>query len=564
MSYATYRSSGHRRIHYVNAKRPPRRPRQSSDSGSLAHGCVPRYHDPRENYSRALTPPPANEMFGQGTYGKPTPARIHRNSYASQQYVLPYPLQNRSCDGPHPWAFTLTFDLALQEMGRYSECLHTSTSPRFAAPPPQPAPNRIRTKNSQFASAGNQGIVKCEIVAARLVEIRADLNNRKFHDSQHYFEVEELEDLVRCLSIVEEKIWTEQVMAQHSRKSDETPHTQEQIKTGLINYKKTWMFANSRLPLYQPPFQAYIETWRLICMAARASAEVYQRPQRDRREQYFGADWRYGTKAMVLKNTLVDGRKLVVLAIRGSRKSIVDWAINFHSAPVAMVAPVAARLRQLLEQEPFRCTSSLVITGYSAGGAVASLLYMHMLATRVNSALNVLTGCFKRIHCVTFGTPPVSLLPLEKPSHLRKSKDLFISFVNEGDLIVRADVSYLLSLGKLLALPWTSSFLRTVSALNTKGSHAESYPRNPNRDSAPYWVVPEATLANAGRLILLREKPGTLRDTSIEAVMTTDKKLRDVVFGDPAMHMVAPYSHRVEELAITALLGEDGGSAHGI
>ncbi len=42
-----------------------------------------------------------------------------------------------------------------------------------------------------------------------------------------------------------------------------------------------------------------------------------------------------------------------------------------------MVKPVAQRLRQLLEEDPSRASSSLLITGHSAGGAVASLLYMH-------------------------------------------------------------------------------------------------------------------------------------------------------------------------------------------
>lgn len=58
-----------------------------------------------------------------------------------------------------------------------------------------------------------------------------------------------------------------------------------------------------------------------------------------------------------------------------------------------MVKPVAARLRSLLEENPSRSSFSLLITGHSAGGAVASLLYAHMLAEDVKSELNILTGC---------------------------------------------------------------------------------------------------------------------------------------------------------------------------
>ena len=58
-----------------------------------------------------------------------------------------------------------------------------------------------------------------------------------------------------------------------------------------------------------------------------------------------------------------------------------------------MIKPVAARLRSLLEENPARSSFSLLMTGHSAGGAVASLLYAHMLAEDVKSELNILTGC---------------------------------------------------------------------------------------------------------------------------------------------------------------------------
>ena len=58
-----------------------------------------------------------------------------------------------------------------------------------------------------------------------------------------------------------------------------------------------------------------------------------------------------------------------------------------------MIKPVAARLRSLLQENPARSTFSLLMTGHSAGGAVASLLFAHMLSEGVKSELNVLTGC---------------------------------------------------------------------------------------------------------------------------------------------------------------------------
>lgn len=60
-----------------------------------------------------------------------------------------------------------------------------------------------------------------------------------------------------------------------------------------------------------------------------------------------------------------------------------------------MVKPVAARLRSLLEENPSCSCYSLLITGHSAGGAIASLLYAHMLAEEAasQSELSSIAGC---------------------------------------------------------------------------------------------------------------------------------------------------------------------------
>ena len=69
---------------------------------------------------------------------------------------------------------------------------------------------------------------------------------------------------------------------------------------------------------------------------------------------------------------------------------------GFLSVARKMIKPVAVRLRSLLAENPARSNCSLLMTGHSAGGAVASLLYAHMLAEQVGSELNTLTGCAYR------------------------------------------------------------------------------------------------------------------------------------------------------------------------
>lgn len=251
-----------------------------------------------------------------------------------------------------------------------------------------------------------------------------------------------------------------------------------------------------------------------------------------------------------------------------------------------MIKPVAARLRHLLQEDPGRSKCSLLITGHSAGGAIASLLYSHMLSTskEAESELNILTGCFKRIHCINFGAPPVSLLPLKRPSNPALRKSIFLSFVNEGDPVTRADKTYVRSLLDLYASPapgqscivsatseklqpLVSGFGKSSSSLAINKIRPSPKKANSAPTTAPYWPVPEATLSNAGRLVLLRSveryesSPGkkkTVQDRMNEGVMAqtiSDELLRGVVFGDPNSHQMRLYARRIEILATNAVMG---------
>lgn len=283
---------------------------------------------------------------------------------------------------------------------------------------------------------------------------------------------------------------------------------------------------------------------------------------------------------MVVKSLPIDDLNTIVFAIRGTQ-SFLDWAVNVHTAPMSptgflddpsnychsgflsvarkMVAPVAARLRNLLEEDPSRMSYSLIFTGHSAGGAVASLLYLHLLSqSAVQSELTHLRGCFKHVHCVTFGAPPISLRPLQLSPSAQKSKSMFFAFVNEGDPVSRADKGYFLSLLDLYVSPAPGSLLTL-------------YDRK--YKSAPvYWRTPRSHLALAGRLVLLRPRdPSTGRPVvvapplpggppalppreNVDAYGITEPELQGVVFGDPVMHFMDLYSRRIDALARDAFV----------
>lgn len=333
------------------------------------------------------------------------------------------------------------------------------------------------------------------------------------------------------------------------------------------HFSKVWLYANSRLPPHLPPLKLYMSTYPLICLAAKYAERVYNKSAGPERSSFINADFRRGTKAMVLKSVPIDDMNTIVFAIRGSQ-SIMDWCINYRTAPTSpegflddagnhchagflgvarkTAALIAERLRTLMQENPGRCTASLLICGHSAGGAVAQLLYAHMLSqsTGVQSELKHLTGFFKRVHCVTFGAPPVSLLPLQKPACKDARKSLFFAFANEGDPVVRADKAVVASLLRLYA---ASPPETTIAAAK------------PGQSPPPVWKIPPGALSLAGTIVLLRERYNASNADEVDAFKVGDDQMRTVVFGDPVKHMMQLYKRRVEVLATRAVTAQGFG-----
>lgn len=366
-----------------------------------------------------------------------------------------------------------------------------------------------------------------------------------------------------------------------------------QATTAVVSgryFSKVELYANSRLPLALPPFALSGSSWPpLLRLAAQCSLRVYSPPTGPERRQAIvvPADWRSGSKAMYIRSVPADAARTVVVAVRGTA-SFADWAVNLRADPVsplgflddpgnachagflsvarAMVAPVARRLREMLEDDPSRAHHSLVLTGHSAGGAVAALLYMHMLAASsdAQSELTVLAGCFRRLHCLTFGAPPVSLLPLTRPDRPELRKSLFLSFVNEGDPVTRADKAFVKSLFTLLKSPPPSS--ADPLKKKKKTGNDSSLPSQPYWNP-PLWPVPPSTLSNAGCIVLLRagdpHSPPVDRKSvqdrlreGVVAVTCRDDQLRGVIWGDPVCHLMRLYAARVDALAAAAEAAE--------
>lgn len=442
-----------------------------------------------------------------------------------------------------------------------------------------------------------RGAALCDIISSKFDAVVTCIDDQKFSGKEQDLIIYDDDD-------------EPQPQPQLSRKSSQPSHGKEgrlvenfyeasQGKKGSNYFSKVWLYSNSRLPPHLPPFKVYMPTYPLLCLAATYSEKAYLRPDSKRAsdaETHIGADWKTGTKAMVLKAIPVEELNTIVFAIRGSQ-NFMDWAVNYNSAPNSpkdflddpsnlchagflyvarrMVKPVADRLRVLLQENPARSNCSLLITGHSAGGAVAALLYAHMMSKNIKSDLNYLTGFFKRVHCITFGAPPVSLRPLKKPEDKRHRKSLFYSFINEGDPIPRADKGVLKSLLKLYAAPAPSmsalgASIASMSKLNSSQGVSSSPPKSrffaprirPSKTSLQSttttstqvkWDIPDCTLAPAGRLVVLRQVPGSRNENDVEAVTVDDKMLSKVVYGDVIKHQMKMYKSRIDWVATKAV-----------
>ena len=445
-----------------------------------------------------------------------------------------------------------------------------------------------------------QGAALCDVISSKFDSVITSIDDDKFSGKE--------EDLKVYESAQQQQRPNDSTSPPRHRKgtAEDLVHGVPGGDKGSNHFAKVWLYSNSRLPPHLPPFKVYLPTYPLLCLAATYSERAYVAPvpESEEVENHVPANWRSGTKAMVLKSIPVDDMNTVVFAIRGSQ-TFMDWAVNYNSAPTSpegflddpsnfchagflyvarkMVKPVANRLRVLLEENPARSNCSLLITGHSAGGAVAALLYAHMMSKSVDSELSYLTDFFKRVHCVTFGAPPISRWPLKKPEDQRHKKSLFYSFINEGDPVPRADKSFFKSLIRLYTTPapTTSALGQTIasiSKLDLSAPPSELPPKSrlrllrPRKDplqssfspsistsyTGPAWDVPSCELSPAGRLVVLRRRPGSRTDDNVEAVTVEEEMLRKVMYGDPLKHQMHVYKKRIDEIATRAV------TAHGL
>ena len=134
---------------------------------------------------------------------------------------------------------------------------------------------------------------------------------------------------------------------------------------------------------------------------------------------------------------------------------------------------------------------------------------------------------------------------------------MFHSFVNEGDPVARAEKRYVRSLVELLACSAPPGMVVRKEGSGMQVLRKQEHKRKGGAvrvEEKPVWRVPQATLSNAGRVVVLRV-PGEREERDVEACVVSDEELRKVIWGNPEAHSMHVYARRVEWLSVRAVTG---------
>jgi len=320
-----------------------------------------------------------------------------------------------------------------------------------------------------------------------------------------------------------------------------------------------------------------------VQLSAQASNDVYKTPEHesvDGNRIFFPPKIDGTFKAtLVVELNNEDGTQVLMISIRGSAPKVIDWITNVNCDPVMdgnsflvrqvylllytmlilVVQPplndvgkgpvaihngflrvatsMASQVEQILQQKATSLddpsTVDLVFTGHSAGGAVAALLFAHMLTPGMEEICSSKTATtpgevltyastlgFHNVHCITFGAPPIFT-----PSHLLEqylpASSLFISVINQGDPIPRTDKLYLHALVDLYAQPVTGS-------------------------TDQLWSAPPLTIFNAGTLVVLRIEDEEQPELDVHAYCIQAQDVQGLLAVRLAMHKKRHYVEMVD------------------
>ncbi|RAH70136.1 alpha/beta-hydrolase [Aspergillus aculeatinus CBS 121060] len=220
-----------------------------------------------------------------------------------------------------------------------------------------------------------------------------------------------------------------------------------------------------------------------------------------------------------------------------SRRKLEAHSGFLHSA-MALEAIVSERIKAYSRLHA-DTGSHILFTGHSAGGAVASLLFLHYISEAISKNA-------RRFSCVTFGAPPVVTLPLmDGIRHRRLPKNLCLNLINEFDLVTRADKNYVLSLVNLLRSRNDPSLVVADAAA---GCEQASGSFSDNAEGC--WPLPRSLYSHVGPRIILFMRLGSSQEhlPRLCAVSVSLKEFDRLLFCRLSVHKRKYYAQTVGQL----------------
>ncbi|KAI9158138.1 Lipase class 3 [Paramyrothecium foliicola] len=329
------------------------------------------------------------------------------------------------------------------------------------------------------------------------------------------------------------------------------------------------------------------ETAQLLLAACQCSSLVYDpmaQPGHDLRPVMSRAPSATGTeKAFSIWK--MDSTKTLIVSVRGTA-SVADHMVNLNAdpkrtsplfelsnTPIPVLAhggfmTCAKVLLPLLLDEIGRQVeldpklSTVVLTGHSAGGAVSSLLFLHLMSRTPAKFASL------KISLVTFGSAPVISSDLTEAIAKHSNVGFALAFVNEYDIVPRADRLYIRSLVNLYrsryGLPSVAAGVRTGKdsdlVLSEPSSPATSSSDQQSSILRENWDLPSPTYQVIGEIVVLQlrvsrastshDESGTraLPSANVRATKITHTEFGGLLFCDLGVHKRKTYLQRMEML----------------
>ncbi|KAK4225447.1 Alpha/Beta hydrolase protein [Podospora fimiseda] len=223
--------------------------------------------------------------------------------------------------------------------------------------------------------------------------------------------------------------------------------------------------------------------------------------------------------------------------------------ISAHSGFLAAANTLSEIVEARICSRPASDDHHVIFTGHSAGGAVATLLYLRF---------KKLFGNERRISCLTFGAPPcVSAFGAEDQID-NGPNGVHLNIVNEFDMVSRVDGPYILNMVNLLRGMYGMNGLTPeepakggggeLKAAMTWSSEETQYGGS---SEGGIWCLPPSLYRHVGKIVVLAirlEGEGEEDEGVMRALDVPKEVLEGLLFCRLEVHKRVKYAERVKLL----------------